>query len=70
MSLKLNFDRTIARSMDLMDYIDNGTIWKHAYYIQQNPFTSLIPCLTLDLPEWKLFKPQFAVVCNLLLVDI
>ena len=49
---------------NLMEYVQDENIWTPSYFIQvwPPPYIKLAPCVTLNLPQKKLFKPNYAEV--------
>ena len=47
-----------------MEHIADENIWTPSYYIQiwPPPHRKLAPCVTLNLPQQKVFKPNQAEV--------
>ena len=47
-----------------MEHIANENIWTPSYYIQiwPPPHAKLAPCITINLPQRRIFKPNNAQV--------
>ena len=47
-----------------MEHVQDENIWTPSYFIQvwPPPHIKLAPCVTLNLPQEKLFKPNYAEV--------
>ena len=50
--------------INLMEHFEDENIWTPSYFIQvlPPPHITLAPCLTLNLPQQKLFKPNYVEV--------
>ena len=59
----LGFLRLIS-NVNLTEYIADEKIWMPSYYIQiwPPPHRRLAPCVTLNLPQEKILKPNQAEV--------